>query len=63
MPLYTVPQVAEILNVRELHVRNLIGAGELLAVDVSVGSAPRYRITQAELDRFITSRSTQVQHV
>ena len=45
------------LDCTEDHVRNLIGRGELKAVDIGLGTVKRMlRISTEELDRYLESR-------
>jgi excisionase family DNA binding protein len=53
----TPPAVAEILGVNPERVREWIRVGELRAANLGDGSRPRYRISQADLDEFLASRS------
>ena len=55
MTVHTTAQVAEILGCSEQHVRDLIAARRLRAADISTGRGrrPKWRITAAELERFL----------
>ena len=55
---WTVPQVAERLQVSRHKVLRWIAAGELAATDLSQSRVerPRYRIREAELSRFLNGR-------
>lgn len=55
--LLTVEDVARRLGVHIDSVRRWIRAGELVAIDL--GGAAGYRITPAELERFIAERTTK----
>lgn len=57
MTVHTTAQVAEILGCSERHVRDLIASRRLRAADIStgVGKRPKWRITQAEVERFLTA--------
>lgn len=45
--------VAERLDVSRSHVVELIRAGKLAAVNISIGQRPEYRIHPAELEAFL----------
>lgn len=45
--------VAERLDVSRSHVVELIRAGKLAAIDISIGRRPEYRIDPAELEAFL----------
>lgn len=53
----TIDQVAERLGVSRRHVYRLLDAGELRAVDISVGSRGRQRIAALEVDAFLARRA------
>lgn len=58
MKLLTPAQVAERLGVSERSVYVLIGNGHIESVDVGAGTKrTRLRVTDAEVDRFITART------
>jgi excisionase family DNA binding protein len=57
-PWLTPPEIAERLRVDASKVIGWIRAGRLVAINVSEGARPRYRIDPAEFDRFIAGRST-----
>ena len=59
MEVYTVQQVADRLQITEHQTLRLIHAGELVAINISTGSRPRWRITEAHLEAFYLRRSTQ----
>lgn len=50
-------EVATALECSHEHVLNLIKAGELEAVDISVSGPPRYRINRDSLDAFLARRA------
>lgn len=51
------PEVAELLNVEPYRVIQFIHAGELRAVNVSMGvQRPRYRISRQDLEHFLAAR-------
>lgn len=54
MRLLTIPQTAERLGCSRKHVYNLISAGKLKPADISLGPRSHTRISDAEVDRFIT---------
>jgi excisionase family DNA binding protein len=55
--LFTVAEVAEVMRVSNMTVYRLIKSGELPAVRVGKG----YRIFEADLEGFLSSRSVQVE--
>lgn len=54
----TVDEVASYLGSTDQHVLNLIDAGRIGAIDVGNRSKHFYRIPIAELERYISKRST-----
>lgn len=54
----TPPEVAKRLGICPSRVIGWLRSGELLAVNLSDGRRPRYRISPEELTRFLASRST-----
>jgi excisionase family DNA binding protein len=54
-----VPDVASQLDCGRDHVLHLIEAGELDAIDISVGGRPSYRVSQDAIDRFIEARTVR----
>jgi excisionase family DNA binding protein len=52
--LYTIEDIAALLSVHPETVRNWIRSGQLDAINL--GGAAGYRITQADLDKFLQSR-------
>lgn len=56
--LLTINEAAEVLHVERTYIYRRITAGELKAVDLGTDSRPKLRITRAEIDRFIESRTT-----
>ena len=62
MQLYTVKQVAELLNISERSVMRLISQRGLPSVDVCVsdsGKKPRRRIREDDLQAFLDSRQIE----
>lgn len=60
MRLHDIPETAEKLRCSERHVHNLIAAGKLKRADIAIGPRSKTRISDVEIDRFITAatRST-----
>lgn len=58
--LLDIPESAERLGCSQKHVRNLIAAGRIKPADISLGPRSKTRISDVEIDRFITAstRST-----
>ena len=54
MKLLTIPQTAERLSCSRKHVYNLISAGKLKPADIAIGPRSLTRISDAEIDRYIT---------
>ena len=52
----TVSVVARHLDLSEDHVRSLIQARALQAVDISVGARPAYRVSAEAVDTFVSAR-------
>lgn len=57
MRLLTIPETAERLGCSRKHVYNLISAGLIKPADISLGPRSKTRISDAELDRYITDAS------
>ena len=58
--LLTIPQVAEHLQISITAVRNLIAAGQLVAINVGVGAIrSRWRVSQQSLREFEAARSAK----
>ena len=55
--LYTVAQVADLLQVSIRTVRRHIREGRLVAVNVGGDSRPSYRVTDDALDEFVANRA------
>lgn len=59
---YTIKEVADLLSCSKNHVYRLISSGELTAVNIAAAanaSRAKYRVTQADLDRYLESRALQ----
>jgi excisionase family DNA binding protein len=56
--LLKVSEVSELLGQTVHATRNLIQAGELPAINISMGRQPVYRIAEPDLARFLESRRT-----
>ncbi|MCA1570812.1 MAG: helix-turn-helix domain-containing protein [Chloroflexi bacterium] len=56
--LLTIPQVAHELGVSPNTVYRLIAAGHLSTVDVGMAGRSRTRVSEAALERFVRSRTT-----
>lgn len=54
MRLFDIPETAERLSCSERHVHNLIKVGRLKPADLAIGPRSKTRISDAEIDRFIT---------
>lgn len=54
MRLLTIPETAERLGCSERHVHNLIKACRLKPANIAIGPRSKTRISDAEIDRFIT---------
>lgn len=57
-PRIEVASAAKRLRCSESHVRRLIEAGELQAVNVARGTVARWQVVVASLDAFLARRST-----
>lgn len=60
MEVYTVKQVAEILQINEHSVLALVHSGEF-GTNISNSSRPRWRIHKADLESFLLRRSKAIQ--
>jgi excisionase family DNA binding protein len=58
---YTTRQAAEMLALKDIAVRRLIRQGHIAAANINDGTGhnAQYRISEAELIRFIESRTVQ----
>ncbi|HUE72008.1 MAG TPA: helix-turn-helix domain-containing protein [Pirellulaceae bacterium] len=58
---FTTGQAAEEISVTDEKIRDLIKAGEIAAIDVSLhaGGKPRWRIAASDLEAFLLRRRTQ----
>lgn len=56
---FALAEVAGILRISPQTVWRLVIQGELIAVNVSAGKRPTYRVRGCEIVRFITSRQSQ----
>jgi len=54
----TVKGVAEELDVSTEHVLRLIRRGELSATNVATAGRPNYRVSRAQLDKFLREHAT-----
>lgn len=64
--LLTVDEVAAILAVSTATISRLIGAGDIVAINISVGRSerrPRYRIYARDLEQFLAARRTPAAYV
>lgn len=60
VPLLTVKDVAKRLQVSTDKVRSLICSGRLKASNVGAGTTKQWRVTQADLDAFITANRNEL---
>lgn len=60
MRLNDIPQTADRLRCSERHVHNLIKAGRLKPADIAIGPRSKTRISDAEIDRFITDATRTI---
>ena len=55
MQFLTIPETADRLRCSVRHVYNLIDEGRIKPADISIGPRSKTRISDAEVDRFITA--------
>ena len=53
----TPPEISKLLRCRESKVSGWIKSGLLLAINISEGTRPRYRIKRADLDDFLAGKA------